>query len=858
MHNNNNECDKTQFKRPVSWLMGRELLAGLKWIMAYTLMGDKQDPKDWMQPEEIRYHLERHDGKSPFWFDYIADSGDGMSAVYSVAYLAMSDLWLDAQNHVLLQDDNIGAQLLPRGEFLFVGGDTAYHIADTASLRQRFQIPFNCAYAALQQQGKQVDRRPIYAIPGNHDYYDALDGFNRQFCKPISDEHRTVLPAQANTFDPMEAQLTLHGFSRSQTASYVALKLPFNWQFWGLDTQQGKIDKRQLAFFISTYPQQAVVQELRASAEIFKAASHPTLSALAPKKLIVATPEPSTVFGKWADADGLAKTFTRLGLDACFLADTNKPLDASKCRLDISGDVHHYERYWGNTPAQPKPNYASVVAGGGGAFLHPSHTDLGQVPKQVVYPEPMVSHALATKALLLPQNILGGGYVWLAGGILAVLSLIAMTLSVSTFSVFFSPESAIPVASTVLDSIKSALDTRLITTTYGCCSRYFIADMAYIVILNILLAWQLWQVPKFFNQTLPGSDVPLKYAPHPDWRAGVKKFLQPIVQGFIPLLVLLTLSREQLPHSLLAAALIALFFLAGGLLFGLSRRFSDILIERERYCPVTLSKIIPLCLPRLLRISPLTSEAEPLWLFNSMAVIYIVFGFLNYGVYASSVISFDLLMIILWLLVALGLVLMAWLIPGKFTQQSTLFIGIGIWHALLQIWVPLGLMLYASWGMLLLVIVATFAVTVGAGWLWSRNWLGAKPDSLSLPEQKRLGFMLLASWISVGSALLWLIHGADVQALTVARLLAAFVVGAFFACVWFGWYLAVSLAFHGHNNEAGGGMRCEQYRHLIRFKLTENTLTGYVIGIDTPLTELAADPAQWKFRLVDVFTLHAK
>ena len=51
--NNNVDCDKKNFKRPVSWLMGRELLAGLKWIAAYTFMGDKLDPKDWMIAEKI-------------------------------------------------------------------------------------------------------------------------------------------------------------------------------------------------------------------------------------------------------------------------------------------------------------------------------------------------------------------------------------------------------------------------------------------------------------------------------------------------------------------------------------------------------------------------------------------------------------------------------------------------------------------------------------------------------------------------------------------------------------------------------------------------------------------------------------
>ncbi len=119
--------------------------------------------------------------------------------------------------------------------------------------------------------------------------------------------------------------------------------------------------------------------------------------------------------------------------------------------------------------------------------------------------------------------------------------------------------------------------------------------------------------------------------------------------------------------------------------------------------------------------------------------------------------------------------------------------------------------------------------------------------------------MLVVAWVIVGICVLWAASQGDPIAVNGWRLLAAFVLGAIFSCVWFGWYLAVSLAFHGHNNEAGGGARSECYRHMIRFKLTENTLTGYVIGIDEPVTDLSAKvKAQPKFRLVDVFTIQAQ
>ncbi len=378
--NNNVDCDKKNFKRPVSWLMGRELLAGLKWIAAYTFMGDKLDPKDWMIAEKITAPRSNNNPNDPYWFDYIADTGDGMSAVYNIAYLCMSELWIDAQgnlgpNSVALSDDATYTQQLPRGEFLFVGGDTAYHIADSASLKERFQTPFNCACLDIMRTSKTVDQRPIYGVPANHDYYDALDGFNRQFCKPIGEDTNNPL-----LNDEKDPQLGLIGFERTQTASYLALQLPFDWCLWGFDSQNGKMDKRQQAFFVSTFH-----PELVRTGELFnkdnKDKIRQELQEHIPAKLIVTTPEPSTVFGKWArnDAD-IVKTFERLGLEPSFLQANGGKLNNSKCRLDISGDIHHYERYWGSTQNDPNPaNYASVVAGGGGAFLHPSHTDIDVV-----------------------------------------------------------------------------------------------------------------------------------------------------------------------------------------------------------------------------------------------------------------------------------------------------------------------------------------------------------------------------------------------------------------------------------------------------------------------------------------------
>ncbi|HEY9401217.1 MAG TPA: hypothetical protein VIQ24_00890, partial [Pyrinomonadaceae bacterium] len=399
------------FEPPVAWLFGRQLIANLKWILLYTAFKGKLDARDWMKPEVIpkvdsstevdrfwrtwnENWKESEDGdpgsEKEFWFDYISDTGDGQKAVYSVAYLCLSDFAIaknpqlgDEAEFILQPDPTLlkseGKMLLPRGTFLFVGGDTSYHIADYGTLAIRFQNPFWWAYddlsiAKARSVGHEVERL-LLGIPGNHDYYDSLDGFNRQFRLPSTGDK--VVEGKRPPY------LRIPTFSREQESSYVALRLPFDWWFWGMDTEQGEIDYRQGQFFKDIQARHA------------------------PRRIILATPEPTTVFGKFAKPEeNQSKTFKELGLERPFL---KKPeaMGEGKCRVDLAGDVHHYARYWGPAPATGEfDNYTSVMAGGGGAFFHPSHTNVREVPHRVLYPKAEVSRKEVAKQIFKFRNIL--------------------------------------------------------------------------------------------------------------------------------------------------------------------------------------------------------------------------------------------------------------------------------------------------------------------------------------------------------------------------------------------------------------------------------------------------------------------
>ena len=83
---------RPRLRKPVAWLLGRDLIASLQGTLLYAAFGSKLDPREWMNAEIIPIEDAGQTGEC--WFDYIADSGDGMKATYSIAYLCMSNLYV--------------------------------------------------------------------------------------------------------------------------------------------------------------------------------------------------------------------------------------------------------------------------------------------------------------------------------------------------------------------------------------------------------------------------------------------------------------------------------------------------------------------------------------------------------------------------------------------------------------------------------------------------------------------------------------------------------------------------------------------------------------------------------------------
>ncbi|HEX7956300.1 MAG TPA: hypothetical protein VF508_05110, partial [Pyrinomonadaceae bacterium] len=970
---------------PVAWLFGRQLVRSLKYTLVYTAFGEKLDPRDWMNPRAYTFAAGGRDvggGESPasaaegasavscpppwrapaagaggesgesgeagdFWFDYLSDTGDGTKAVYSLAYLCMSDLWVkepgDAPpapgDSFLEKEERPGLTRLPRGSFLMVGGDTAYHMSDYATLHERFQLPFNWAFQDLRTNlGGRFDetRRPIFGIPGNHDYYDQLDGFRRQFRRTVRPE---PVGEPADLGDHRNPQLLVSGFVRCQEASYVALELPHGWWLWGLDTEVGTVDVRQRKFFQKLASEATGLGEDRAPAAL--------------DKLIVATCAPTTVFGKFPDRDDekSSRAFYQLGLPRPFLepdkletradGSPEPTLRPDQCRLDISGDVHHYARYWGparegeprvrehgpDRRPESKENYASVVSGIGGAFHHPSQTYKGEIEEHTLYPSERVSRREVARQVFRFWNLINGGGVWLVGFVLAFVIYSGLTFSqssrefVHSFAVWeraglFRQEAVTPTVPVIDqgDTVQQFMAGEWVVPqapTAGICGdvqrsapacargcyppRYFLgacavdkpgaywlgvalalASLALVIVCFALakLNWLFDDPDKKLVEEMQGMPAETREkARKKEQGAGRKEpgtlrwyeerpfrrvaaFVVPtIVVAFLALLILKPFRPHITPFGNSMMVLVTLIWAAGAT--ALSVRYSEWLFWKSS-------------VRKLSRF-----DWAVTWVLGVFAVVTLTAGLWVFGQNnrAANLVA-DIVFALVVLAGFFGLIALGYFKAGEMQDGYVKKIPyglLGLFHAVLQLAsaymivrkgaLPAGLLalpestpdtlllggaaLALGLGRLVVIALIMLAVVAGFGLL---GWV-------LMRDNRRV--LLAVTWVAHGVSMLllpWLTWRAfvapgggkfiDHQGLLpgvynegwwgLLPAVMAGLLGAVLCCVWLGWYFAVSLAYHGHNNEIAGAARIERFKEFVRVRINRDGLTAYVIAVDYP------------------------
>jgi hypothetical protein len=751
------------FHAPVRWLFGRDLLVSMRSIALYSAFGDELDHRDWMQAElDDLSDMPCEEGG--FWFDYVADTGDGQLSMYNTASLLLSDLYVDADENSVSLAPRADGQRLPRGRFVFFGGDTAYHVADTATLEKHLCTPF--AWALFDKQASQpmaADTRYAFGVPGNHDYYDSLIGFNRLFRAPGS----PLLP--------------LADYKRRQRASFVALRLPFDFLFLGLDSQQGKLDRRQRQFM-----RRCLAKHGR-------------------ERVIVATPEPTTVFD--STERSAARAFDDLRLARPF-AETSPAFPApDQLHLDLSGDVHHYARY--ADPAHP--NYASVVAGGGSAFVHPTHTSHYEPEKPwppraaKLYPDPEASRRLITSRLLCPWRILRGGGVFLLGGLFAVMVYLGVALSPDLQQLWNQEqaERSWQVDSPVAQNLGRVLDRDGGAQLY----RSTLNGSEWLALLTLItvIAWASIQSPKLFaiaaarDESQRERVYVTRYAP-----LCAAALLSLCTMGATYYLV----SRASV-HPLRPS-------LANMLLFAYLAPVPLALFWVVNYL-VTLAKQAKVRLMHAV-------DSVPRWIAFAYAVGSAVFGLLSYGVNSVAAFATDLSALAAVLLLAVAPMVAAYMQgSGRGPAKKLGYVALGALFGQLQLWLPLAIATYGNvWTCLLSATVATLLGV--ATFLLHRKWSSA--------------WLILGMWLLAGAAASALALCSPVlRSVNGSSATLAFAAGGVFACIWFGYYLAVAMSFGAHNNEAGGAACADRYRHFVRIKVERDQLTGYVIGFDRPAPE---------------------
>ena len=168
----------------------------------------------------------------PLWVDYISDLGDGFEATYAMALLMSAEALQvkDAKG----SGDMIG---LDAGEFLIMGGDQAYPQSSALEYQHRLIDPYNWAFTPGSENGSGGAERKLFALPGNHDWYDGLGAFDSLFC------------SARDRISEGDGKL-IGGWRCKQHRSYFAIRLPHDWWIWGADIQLGGVfDDPQRDYF---------------------------------------------------------------------------------------------------------------------------------------------------------------------------------------------------------------------------------------------------------------------------------------------------------------------------------------------------------------------------------------------------------------------------------------------------------------------------------------------------------------------------------------------------------------------------------------------------------------------------------
>jgi hypothetical protein len=340
-----------QQKRMIRWLSPKELTHTAVRVFLSSVFGAYSDKREIQaalgddRPVSYERCALTNEKREELWVDFVADLGDAFGPTYAVASLL-------ARPTLDVGVAGGPPRATERGRVLIMGGDEVYPTASIAGYNDRTLGPYRAARPFSENPSD------LYAIPGNHDWYDGLTSFMRVFC----------------------TQQWIGGWKTRQRRSYFALQLPHRWWIFGIDIQlESYIDDPQFRYF-----DEVVGPQLREGDSVILCSAVPA----------------------WVKAteDGHGDAFATLDyFDRKVVRKRNAVI-----RLALTGDAHHYARY-----AEDGGGAQKITAGGGGAFLAATHhlprelhcpgkTDAVKFALQRAYPSQKDSKRMCWKTGLLP------------------------------------------------------------------------------------------------------------------------------------------------------------------------------------------------------------------------------------------------------------------------------------------------------------------------------------------------------------------------------------------------------------------------------------------------------------------------
>jgi len=298
-------------------------------------------------------------GDHDFRFIVIGDTGEGDASQYSLI-----ERYLD-----LARRDDV--------KFMVISSDVIYPAGAMADYENNFYLPF------------KGFKKPIYAIPGNHDWFDALEAFNANFLEPKA--ARAALSARAkadfNSTSTNQARIDrllqraqhlreLYGIQNArQRGPFFELQTK-DFALVAIDTGiRRTIDGRQLAWLkaalerskgkfimaIVGHPKYAGGYDTTKNAEEFST----RVSKMIPH--LLQSPMATPAYGAAQNAGPPVRAGRSPVLST---RDLYAMLERAGAQVVMAGDTHAFE-YYLQEPGQGESGHPVqyFVNGGGGAYL---------------------------------------------------------------------------------------------------------------------------------------------------------------------------------------------------------------------------------------------------------------------------------------------------------------------------------------------------------------------------------------------------------------------------------------------------------------------------------------------------------